>query len=62
VDSIKRLATAMGFVALAILDVERHKLQGLVAWHFARAGRLGELDDVLLRDRLPRSMGAFQTA
>jgi hypothetical protein len=31
-----RFALAMSWVALAILDFERHRLEGLVCWHHSQ--------------------------
>src|SRR6476469_2022945 len=35
-DLVRRFVTGMGFVALAVLDFERHRLNGLGVWHYAR--------------------------
>ncbi len=33
---MERFLVAMGYVALAILDFERHRLAGIVTWHMGR--------------------------
>jgi hypothetical protein len=33
---MREFALAMSFVSLGILDFERHRLEGLIAWHFTQ--------------------------
>jgi len=42
---MRQFVLAMGYVGLAVLDFERHKLAGLVNWYAARI----YLDEVPLR-------------
>ncbi len=33
-----RLALAMGFVALGVLEFTRHQLEGILVWHWGQLG------------------------
>jgi len=44
---MRRFALAVGWVALAILDFERHRLQGLLVWHSARLGDKESKSDLI---------------
>jgi hypothetical protein len=35
-EGLRAFVLAMGWVGLAVLELEQHKLQGLVAWYWAQ--------------------------
>jgi hypothetical protein len=53
-------ALGIGYVGLAMLDIERHKLEGLLAWYAARFAEERSAESInQLAQRHPHCLGSL---